>query len=144
MSKAVITLADKDGQIEMSLFLEGGFQKDSHAHQHANLVLTYLDSIAGMKTEQAVQWVNGAFTPSNDTPDTKPVQNEGLRQHLEAIKDELTAALPYRGRDTKLWVALDRLTAEIEKALSIPDEAPAPVDMAHRIVGADGLALMSN
>jgi len=57
MAKAIITLDDKDGQISLSLFLVGGFQKDSNAHQHAGLVLKHLDEIAGMKTGTAVKWV---------------------------------------------------------------------------------------
>jgi hypothetical protein len=64
MSKAIITLDDKDGLISMSLFLEGGYQADSNAHQHAGLILKYLDELAGMKTEQAVQWVDGAYVPN--------------------------------------------------------------------------------
>ncbi|UUZ68275.1 hypothetical protein LP416_29355 [Polaromonas sp. P2-4] len=64
MAKAVITLDDKDGQISLSMFLEGGFQADSNAHQHAGLILKHLDELAGMKTEQAVQWVNGTYVPS--------------------------------------------------------------------------------
>ena len=64
MAKAVITLDDKDGQISMSLFLEGGYQASSNAHQQAGLILKYLDSLAGMKTEQAVQWVDGAYVPN--------------------------------------------------------------------------------
>ena len=58
------TLDGKDGQISMSLFLEGGFQKDSNAHQHAGLVLKDLDELAGMKTEQPVQWVDGTYVPN--------------------------------------------------------------------------------
>jgi len=79
MPKAVITLDDVDGQISMSLFLEGGFNKDSHAHQHANLVLKYLDSIAGMKTTEAVQWVEGAFVPSAEMAATAEAQPQGLQ-----------------------------------------------------------------
>lgn len=70
MPKAIITLEDVtvDGQAQMtmSLFLEGGFQPESHAHQHAGLVLKHLDSIAGMKTDEAVKWVDGAFVPSGE------------------------------------------------------------------------------
>lgn len=144
MTKAVITLKDTGGQIEMSLFLEGGFQKDSHAHQHANLVLKYLDSIAGMKTEGAVQWVDGEFKATNDAPATTPVENEIVRGHLEEVKDAILAAQAYRGQNSKMWEAFHRAMVEIEKALAIPDEAPAPVDMAHKIVGANGLALSSH
>lgn len=144
MTKAVITLKDTGGQIEMSLFLEGGFQKDSHAHQHANLVLKYLDSIAGMKTEGAVQWVEGEFQASKDAPPTERVENETVRGHLEEVKDALHGAMAYRSQNSKMWEAFHRAMVEIEKALTIPDEALAPVDMAHKIVGANGLALNSS
>lgn len=144
MTQAVITLKDNGGQIEMSLFLEGGFQKESHAHQHANLVLQYLDSIAGMKSDEAVQWVDGDFTPSTASPATEPVENETVRGHLEEVKDALIGAMAYQGQDSKLWAAFHRSMVEIEKALAIPDAAPEPVDMAHKIVGANGLALSSH
>lgn len=64
MPKAIITFDDVDGQVSMTLVMEGGFNKDSHAHQHAGLVLKHLDSIAGMKTTEAVQWVDGGFVPA--------------------------------------------------------------------------------
>jgi hypothetical protein len=67
MPKATITLDDTlvDGlpQVSMSLFLPGGFDKESHAHQHAGLLLKYLDSIAGVKTDEAVKCVEGASMP---------------------------------------------------------------------------------
>lgn len=72
MSKAIITLEDVDGQISLSMFLEGGFQADSNAHQHAGLILKYLDSIAGMKTEQPVQWVGGTYVPSAEMAAAEP------------------------------------------------------------------------
>ncbi len=82
MPKAVITLDDTivDGQpqMAMSLFLEGGFNKDSHAHQHAGLVLKYLDSIAGMKTDEAVKWVDGAFIPAAEMA-AAPAEPQGLQ-----------------------------------------------------------------
>lgn len=46
MSKATITFSDQDGAIKADVFYEGGFQKDSHAHQHMQIVLKMMDQIA--------------------------------------------------------------------------------------------------
>jgi hypothetical protein len=88
MSKA--TLNDKDGQISLSLFLEGGYQASSNAHQHAGLILKHLDSLAGMKTEQAVQWVDSAYVPSAEMAVPEPEQQlmvvAGHGKHLHLVK----------------------------------------------------------
>ena len=86
MSKATLTLEDKDGQIQLSIFLEGGFQADSHAHQHAGLILKYLDSIAGMQTEQAVQWVDGAYVPSAEQDEPQIMLPRGGDDRLHLAK----------------------------------------------------------
>lgn len=83
MPKATITFDDAmvDGlpQVSMTLFLEGGFNKDSHAHQHAGLCLKHLDSITGMKTDEAVKWVDGAFVPSAEPEGLQLDGPNGLR-----------------------------------------------------------------
>lgn len=44
MPKAILTIDDTpDGDMKLDLFLEGGFQVDSNAHQAANLLIKYLD-----------------------------------------------------------------------------------------------------
>jgi len=44
MPKAILTIDDTpDGEMKLTLFLEGGFQVDSNAHQAANLLIKYLD-----------------------------------------------------------------------------------------------------
>ena len=54
--KAIITFDDKDDGVEVSVILEGGFNKDSHAHQNANICLNYLDNVAGAKSNESTHW----------------------------------------------------------------------------------------
>jgi hypothetical protein len=90
MAKAILTLDDKDGQISMSLFLAGGCQASPNAHQHAGLILRYLDSPAGMNTEQPVQWVDVAYVPSAEMAVPEPEQQlmvvAGHGKHLNLVK----------------------------------------------------------
>lgn len=57
--RAVITLDDKDGEVAMTLFLEGGFQVGSNAHQTANLIVKHLDELASIQSKGDVKWVDG-------------------------------------------------------------------------------------
>lgn len=58
--RAVITLDDVEGEVGMTLFLEGGFQVDSNAHQTANLIVKHLDELASIRSKGDVKWVEGA------------------------------------------------------------------------------------
>lgn len=53
MTKVTITLSDRDGAIAADVVFEGGFQKDSHAHQHAHLMMSYMDTIAQRMEEKS-------------------------------------------------------------------------------------------
>lgn len=46
MSKATIILTDVEGAIDANIIFEGGFRADSHAHQHAHLLMKHLGEIA--------------------------------------------------------------------------------------------------
>ena len=41
-----ITLKDEDGELAVGMRFEGTFDKDSKAHQMANILMNYMDSIA--------------------------------------------------------------------------------------------------
>lgn len=46
MSTATLTLTDEDGAISARIdFGPEGFQKDSHAHQHAYLLTKHMDEV---------------------------------------------------------------------------------------------------
>jgi len=45
MSKVTLTFEDVDGQVGMTINLEGGFNPESNAHKTANMVLNWLDGI---------------------------------------------------------------------------------------------------
>jgi hypothetical protein len=57
--RAVITLDDQEGEVGMTLFLEGGFQKDSPAHQTASMIVNHLDKMASAREPGEVKWVDG-------------------------------------------------------------------------------------
>lgn len=46
MSKATLILTDVDGAIDANIIFEGGFRADSHAHQHAHLLMKLMGEIA--------------------------------------------------------------------------------------------------
>jgi len=46
MAKATLILQDVDGAIDANIIFTGGFQADSHAHQHANLLMKHMGEIA--------------------------------------------------------------------------------------------------
>ena len=47
MSRAIITLVDDpDGMVEMNVTFEGGFNKQSHAHGQAELMIKHMDELA--------------------------------------------------------------------------------------------------
>lgn len=59
MAKAILTLDDKDGKMSLSLFLEGGFQVDSDAHQCANLLIKHLDTLGAVEESSEVRTLTG-------------------------------------------------------------------------------------
>ena len=126
MTKATLTITDEGDQISVTCELDGPFDAKDNAHQHANIVLNYLGDL------------------SNSAPATEQCNSEAMRGDLERMKDAICLMTFHRCEESQLWTALDAALVEIEKALAIPDEALAPVDMAHKIVGANGLALGSH
>ncbi len=83
MPKAVITLDDQDGQIGMTVFFEGGYQPDSNAHQHTNLIIKYLDSIAeGMKSEGEAKWVSAEDAQAILEAETTPIAQDSSPRGL--------------------------------------------------------------
>lgn len=59
MPKAILTMDDADGKLELSLFLEGGFQVDSDAHQCANLLIKHLDTLGAVEQAGEVRELTG-------------------------------------------------------------------------------------
>ncbi len=60
MPKAILTLDDhEDGQMSLTLFLEGGFQVDSNAHQGANLILKYLQELGSVQSAGEIRELTG-------------------------------------------------------------------------------------
>lgn len=60
MPKAIITLDDhEDGQMSLTLFLEGGFQVDSNAHQGANLLINYLQDLGSVQSTSEIKELTG-------------------------------------------------------------------------------------
>lgn len=60
MPKAILTLDDhEDGEMSLTLFLEGGFQVGSNAHQGANLIVNYLQQLGSVKSASEVKELNG-------------------------------------------------------------------------------------
>ena len=58
--RAVITLDDQDGQVGMTLFLEGGYTEGSEAHKTANMIVKFLDEQASLTNNGEATWVEGA------------------------------------------------------------------------------------
>lgn len=58
MSTATVTLEDVNGQIAMKVTFSGdngqGFDKDSHAHQHAQILVRMMDELC-TKVEQPAE-----------------------------------------------------------------------------------------
>lgn len=46
MAQVTIILDDSSGELEMGMRMEGTFNPESKAHQMANMLLNYMDSIA--------------------------------------------------------------------------------------------------
>lgn len=59
MAKAILTLDDVDGKMSLSLFLEGGFQVESDAHQCANLLIKHLDQLGAVEESSEVRTLTG-------------------------------------------------------------------------------------
>jgi len=59
MAKAILTLDDNNGKMALSLFLEGGFQVDSDAHQCANLLIKHLDTLGAVEESSEVRTLTG-------------------------------------------------------------------------------------
>lgn len=50
MSRAIITLVDDpDGAVEMNVTFENGFNKSSHAHGQAELMIKRMDELASSR-----------------------------------------------------------------------------------------------
>jgi hypothetical protein len=58
MSKVTITLTDDAGQIACNAHFEDGFNRFSHAHQHAQILLKKMDELCGPKSGETVQTVD--------------------------------------------------------------------------------------
>ncbi len=54
MSRATMVFADKDGALDFSLVFDGGFDPNSPAHQHAQIVLKKLDEMMVEKTQEHI------------------------------------------------------------------------------------------
>jgi len=60
MPKAILTIDDTpDGEMKLDLFLEGGFQVDSNAHQAANLLIKYLNDHGDVTSRSEVRELTG-------------------------------------------------------------------------------------
>jgi hypothetical protein len=68
MAEATIRFVDVDGEISVTVFLEGGFQPTSHAHQHAQLCIKHLDEIGRVRDNQDTRWVAAEEVPAIALP----------------------------------------------------------------------------
>lgn len=60
MPKAILTLDDTpDGEMKLDLFLEGGFQIDSNAHQAAGLLIKHLEELGSVTSRSEVRELTG-------------------------------------------------------------------------------------
>lgn len=60
MPKAILTIDDTpDGAMKLDLFLEGGFQVDSNAHQAANLLIKHLEESGDVLNRSEVRELTG-------------------------------------------------------------------------------------
>jgi hypothetical protein len=48
MPKAILTLDTEDGEMKLDLFLEGGFQVESNAHQAAGILIKHLEELGSV------------------------------------------------------------------------------------------------
>lgn len=56
MPKAILTLDDTDdGEMKLDLFLEGGFQVDSNAHQAAGILIKHLEELGSVTSRSDVR-----------------------------------------------------------------------------------------
>jgi len=126
--KGIITLIDMGTGLQTKAEIDGPYNAKDNAHQHVRMVLEFLEELS-----------------KPPVPATEPLgpQESALREALESATDALTAAMRFARPDAPrmLWEVLAGAKAEIAKALEAPEVAAEPVDMAHRIVGANGLVL---
>jgi hypothetical protein len=59
MGTATITLSDDNGEVACKAIFDGGWDKDSHAHQHANLMLKHMDELCTRVSTPEVEAVPG-------------------------------------------------------------------------------------
>lgn len=60
MPKAILTLDDtEDGEMKLDLFLEGGFQVDSNAHQAAGILIKHLEELGSVTSRSEVRELTG-------------------------------------------------------------------------------------
>jgi hypothetical protein len=61
MSRAIISLTDEsDGSFSTVVQYEGGFNKLSHAHQHTNILMEHLNTLAKQMEEPEVHTITDA------------------------------------------------------------------------------------
>jgi hypothetical protein len=92
MPKAILTLDDVEGDMNLSLFLEGGFQVESNAHQAANLIIKYLSELGAVKEASEVKELTGAEAQAviDDANRIQNVANGGL----EPLDDTAAPEVP--------------------------------------------------
>ena len=60
MPGAYISIEDTpEGELAVKCGFEGGWNKDSHAHQHAQILLAHLDTLAERRSEPEVVNLDG-------------------------------------------------------------------------------------
>jgi len=94
--RAVLTFDDVDGQVNMTVFLEGGYQADSGAHMMANSIIKHLDEQAAVRSASDVKWVAGqdaawiadeiVAIPSKDDTASRLEALERVRPVLALVK----------------------------------------------------------
>ena len=69
MGRAIITLVDDtDGKVELKVTFEGGYNKNSHSHGQAAMMIMHMDELAKQSeakaTEQAQTIINDMKFPT--------------------------------------------------------------------------------
>jgi len=63
MATAVIVLEDDNGAVACRATFEGGWDGESHAHQHASLLLKHMDELCTRVSTPVVEAVPGEDRP---------------------------------------------------------------------------------
>jgi len=64
MSSAFIALEDHNGEVACKLTFTGGFDPESHAHQHAQILIGLMDKLCERKGEPVVDQVVDEVKPA--------------------------------------------------------------------------------